>query len=164
METEYTEMAHLAELSAQDAMKQGKPPETGLDRFRKAYIGIALEDFEAYLRDDPERGTPPDSGLYADDLDDDTYDEIAAECAVFWNRNRAYILGCGVNNNYDNNGGRWSIEERAAHDFYLTRNGHGAGFWDRPELWGYHKDRLTQDSEWFGPTNFEIGDDGIVYG
>lgn len=25
-------------------------------------------------------------------------------------------------------------EERAGHDFWLTRNGHGAGFWDRGEL------------------------------
>lgn len=24
----------------------------------------------------------------------------------------------------------------AAHDFYLTRNGHGAGFWDKPEYYG----------------------------
>lgn len=24
----------------------------------------------------------------------------------------------------------------AAHDFYLTRNGHGTGFWDRDEIYG----------------------------
>jgi hypothetical protein len=27
-------------------------------------------------------------------------------------------------------------EERAGHDYWLTRNGHGAGFWDREELTG----------------------------
>lgn len=27
----------------------------------------------------------------------------------------------------------WS---RVGHDFWLTRNGHGAGFWDRPEVYG----------------------------
>lgn len=26
--------------------------------------------------------------------------------------------------------------EQAGHDFWLTRNGHGAGFWDRPEIYG----------------------------
>lgn len=25
---------------------------------------------------------------------------------------------------------------RMGHDLWLTRNGHGAGFWDRPEIWG----------------------------
>lgn len=26
--------------------------------------------------------------------------------------------------------------EQVGHDFWLTRNGHGAGFWDRPEVYG----------------------------
>jgi hypothetical protein len=26
--------------------------------------------------------------------------------------------------------------EQAGHDLWLTRNGHGAGFWDRPEIYG----------------------------
>ena len=32
-----------------------------------------------------------------------------------------------------------------AHDFFLTRNGHGVGFWDRPEMYGGQEnvDRLT---------------------
>ena len=34
----------------------------------------------------------------------------------------------------------------AAHDLYLTRNGHGAGFWDSPEDYGGQEnaDRLTK--------------------
>lgn len=31
---------------------------------------------------------------------------------------------------------------RAGHDFYLTHNGHGAGFWDGD--WPEHGDRLTE--------------------
>ena len=27
--------------------------------------------------------------------------------------------------------GGWYLAEQAGHDFWLTRNGHGAGFWDR---------------------------------
>lgn len=33
----------------------------------------------------------------------------------------------------------WSNQEimnQMGHDFWLTRNGHGVGFWDRPEIWG----------------------------
>lgn len=26
--------------------------------------------------------------------------------------------------------------DQVGHDFWLTRNGHGAGFWDRPEVYG----------------------------
>lgn len=33
----------------------------------------------------------------------------------------------------------WNNQEmmnQMGHDLWLTRNGHGAGFWDRPEIWG----------------------------
>lgn len=33
----------------------------------------------------------------------------------------------------------WTNQELVdsmGHDLWLTRNGHGSGFWDRPELWG----------------------------
>lgn len=51
---------------------------------------------------------------------------------------------------------------RVAHDFWLTRNGHGAGFWDGdyPEPWG---ERLTEAAQSFGECNLYIGDDGLIY-
>ena len=49
----------------------------------------------------------------------------------------------------------------AGHDFWLTRNGHGAGFWDRGlEDIG---DRLTEVSKTFGELYPYIGDDGKIY-
>lgn len=30
------------------------------------------------------------------------------------------------------------------HDFWLTRNGHGSGFWDREEIWGDCADFLSE--------------------
>jgi hypothetical protein len=33
--------------------------------------------------------------------------------------------------------------EQVGHDLWLTRNGHGAGFWDRPEVYGKHTDLFT---------------------
>jgi len=40
----------------------------------------------------------------------------------------------------------------APHDFFLTRNGHGAGFWDKPEKYGGQEnvDRLTAIAEKMG--------------
>jgi hypothetical protein len=40
--------------------------------------------------------------------------------------------------------------EQAGHDFALTRNGHGVGFWDRPEVYGKaNADKLTDIAESF---------------
>ena len=43
---------------------------------------------------------------------------------------------------------------QAGHDFALTRNGHGAGFWDHDA--GEAGDALTESAEWFGEFNIEI--------
>lgn len=49
-------------------------------------------------------------------------------------------------------------------DFWLTRNGHGAGFWDSPEIWGEENSNvLTDISTSFGETWAYVGDDGLVY-
>ena len=46
----------------------------------------------------------------------------------------------------------WDDDKQAGHDFHLTRNGHGAGFWDGdyPE----HGDKLTEACEPYG--TFEL--------
>lgn len=55
-----------------------------------------------------------------------------------------------------------------AHDFWLTRNGHGAGFWDR----SYSNDApdgndlgkaITQIAKQFQEIDGYVGDDGMVY-
>lgn len=51
----------------------------------------------------------------------------------------------------------------AAHDFWLTRNGHGAGFWDRPALSDGLGDRLTAHCKSFNQVSAYEGDDGKVY-
>jgi hypothetical protein len=51
----------------------------------------------------------------------------------------------------------------AAHDFILTRNRHGIGFWGDgrwAEPWG---DKLTALAESFGELGAYLGDDGLVY-
>lgn len=48
------------------------------------------------------------------------------------------------------------------HNFWLTRNGHGAGFWDGDyeETLG---NRLTKISKTFGEATLYVGDDGLIY-
>ena len=52
--------------------------------------------------------------------------------------------------------------ERIGHDFWLTRNRHGAGFWDGD----YTKrdgDILTEVAHAMGSAEWYVGDDGLVY-
>lgn len=55
------------------------------------------------------------------------------------------------------------IWEMAAHDFWLTRNGHGSGFWDGDWPGDIGK-LLTEISECFGSYDLYVGDDGLIYG
>lgn len=49
----------------------------------------------------------------------------------------------------------------AGHDLFLTREGHGAGFWDRGL--GHYGDVFTKYSESIGEADPYVGDDGYVY-
>lgn len=51
--------------------------------------------------------------------------------------------------------------EQIGHDFTLTRNGHGAGFWDRGL--GERGQRLTAACEPFGPAHAYESTSGKVY-
>lgn len=50
---------------------------------------------------------------------------------------------------------------QVGHDFCLTRNRHGVGFWDRGL--GELGDRLTDASHTYGEQSGYVGDDGLLY-
>lgn len=52
-------------------------------------------------------------------------------------------------------------DEQLGHDFWLTRNGHGTGFWDRGH--GMLGDRLTQAAKTHGSADLYVGDDGLIH-
>jgi hypothetical protein len=55
-------------------------------------------------------------------------------------------------------------DKKIGHDFWLTRNGHGAGFWDGDyEENEGDGDKLTEISKEFSELNPYVGDDGKVY-
>jgi hypothetical protein len=54
----------------------------------------------------------------------------------------------------------------AGHDFWLTRNGHGAGFWDRtynPSPLYYACQNLSDAAKVWGEASLYVGDDGLLY-
>jgi hypothetical protein len=52
-------------------------------------------------------------------------------------------------------------DEQVAHDFWLTRNRHGAGFWDRGL--GALGEYLALLAHPYGEVYLYVGDDGLIY-
>lgn len=113
-----------------------------LDEFVGQYLRTALWSSHG---DDGE----PLDGLYeVSDISDDATQAAYEECKDFILGNAqdlAEIIDAG----------------QAGHDFWLTRNGHGAGFWDRGL--GELGDRLTEASKVYGESDLYVGDDGLVH-
>lgn len=90
-------------------------------------------------------------GLTVLDLDPDAFQAMRADCAAF-----IELAGDDI---------ALYLEQRASehlgHDFWLTRAGHGTGFWDRGL--GALGDRLTAHAKTFGACELYVGDDGKVY-
>ncbi len=52
-------------------------------------------------------------------------------------------------------------QDHLEHDFILTVNGHGAGFWDGD--WESGEQFLSEICEAFNPIEIYLGDDGLLY-
>jgi hypothetical protein len=120
--------------------------ETQLKEFTANYIEAAL--WSSVDSND----VPLDDDRDSEDIAPDTMATIKADCATFVEAN-------GIPEYNDD---RYSDAERAGHDFWLTRCGHGAGFWDGDwaEPWA---EILTQGSKSYGEFDTYAGDDGRIY-
>ncbi len=80
-------------------------------------------------------------------LDDGSRLDLEADCRSFWHRFGCYITSEICEQHSPALG--ISLAAHAGHDFWLTRNGHGAGFWDGdwPEACS---DMLTKASVGYG--------------
>lgn len=129
-----------------------------IDPFTAAYIEAALwsstDDDQEHL----------DANYTVDDLAPETLAKMVADCARFQAENAADIHAddaCKFAADY-------SPSERAGHDFWLNRNGHGCGFWDG-DWTEPHAYRLSAASEAFGQYDLYVSssDDGStsqIYG
>lgn len=73
------------------------------------------------------------------DIDEDFLRESVIDCLAFYSRISCYLSPKNIT--------------QAGHDFWLTRNGHGAGFWDRPELYGNSCAYFSKIARSFGEAN-----------
>lgn len=122
------------------------PATPSLDTFVRAYIECALWT----LTDDA--GEPCDY-LSVSDIAPETLAKMREDCADF------HMLA-SVREDYME--AILDAPGAAGHDFWLTRNGHGAGFWDGD--WPHIGNELTTLCKSFGSFDLYIGDDGKVHG
>lgn len=129
-----------------------------LDDFTKGYIAAALgvETFDDRPNCDEDRSYQ-DMGYDADSIADASMDQIIADCQKFQADNQHLWEG-------KTTGHEWSIEEAAGHDFWLTRNGHGVGFWDREEIWGENKDTLSDAADSYNELHLYWDGSQIIFG
>lgn len=99
-------------------------------------------------------GTDSDIPAWAE-LSDKALAQIVADCAKFQRLASGLIAGGCVRDN------GCSDSAMAGHDFWLTRNGHGAGFWDGD--WPEVGARLDEIAKHFGGVEPYLGDDGKIY-
>lgn len=109
-------------------------------KFEQAYIECMLwssTDFE---------DEPLDSNYDINDLTPEAVAKIKTDCNEFITKAGALLDAID--------------DEQAGHDFWLTRNRHGAGFWDRGL--GDIGDKLTELSQAFGELDVFVTDDGSL--
>ena len=122
-----------------------------LDDFTRAYILAAFwtNDDEAPSGDYEQSGRF-DVMLARSSVE--AIEKMAADCAKFQAENEK-LLCVSVSRN----------AEMGGHDFWLTRNHHGSGFWDS-DYWAEDTGKaLTKASHAFGNQDLYIGDDGLLY-
>ena len=84
-----------------------------------------------------------------DDIHPDSVRKAEKACLDFWETNKELLQEALL------------TEEEIGYDFWLTRNGHGAGFWDR--CLGEIGEKLTAACKAYGESCVYIGDDGSLY-
>jgi hypothetical protein len=94
-------------------------------------------------------GTPLDEGHGIHDFHPTATRALIGDLEAFIEAEAADIAASGL------------TAQQVGHDFWLTRNGHGAGFWDRGL--GEIGDRLSEAAKVYGGVDLYIGDDGAIY-
>ena len=122
--------------------------------FFDAYVEAALWSSTDESR--PDGGDPLDQNYVPANIARNTFEAMRSDCEQFRTDNEEHFTA----ENYE---GRFGADAQAGHDFWLTRNGHGCGFWD-----GDWKEPaasiLTAAAKAFGSFDLYIGDDGQIYG
>ena len=98
-------------------------------------------------------GNPLDDTYGVEDIAPETKQEAQQQLNDFFEYiNELFLL---------NEARKYRDDNHIAHDFWLTRNGHGAGFWDG--AYGDIGDQLTAAAKSFGSVDLYVGDDNQIW-
>ncbi len=126
-----------------------------LDKFTIAYIECMF--WATNDESTTEGGDPLDENYGIDDIDPKSLVDIINDCRKF----QAVHAGDILSENYPNDLPS-STDAHAGYDFWLTRNSHGAGFWDRDWEEGAGK-RMGETSKRMGEVCVCVGEDGKIH-
>src|SRR5271157_470145 len=121
------------------------------DQFTRGYIETAL--WSTNDESDPSGGVPLDENYDIRDLSPSALQAMTQDCEKFQNENRELLDAAWNQDGQD--------AFRQGHDFWLTRCGHGAGYWDGD--YPTSGDGLTEASKSFGDVDLYVGDDDLIY-
>lgn len=124
-----------------------------LDDFTQAYIICALWSTTDYAND--QGGNPLDDCHDGSDIHPDTLAKMSKDCDDF-----RELVSEDLARAYAQRKVPYS-DECAGHDFWLNRNHHGAGFWDRG--FGRLGERLSDAAHTYGDAGLYIGDDEKIH-
>lgn len=119
--------------------------------FDDALAGCIEAALWADLRDD-EVGDPMD-GYDNTDLSEEAREKLARDLREFCENNAKDVV------EYIEGWGRSASD--LGHDFWLTKQGHGVGFWDRGL--GELGDRLTKATKPYGGQHLFVDEDGKIH-
>jgi len=122
-----------------------------LDDFTSQYIITAL--WSSNDESDPSGGEPLDSNYDILDLAPSCLQAMTEDCAGFQAENQELLAAASEQDGQD--------AERQGHDFWLTRCGHGAGYWDGD--YPTTGDGLTEAAKKWGSVDLYVGDDDMIY-
>jgi len=130
----------------------------------QAYVNTAL--WSSTDETDESGGNPLDDNYSIDDLTPETLVKMQADLDKFFTfleraQDGDRTLLESALEYAGSSGGDNDAEGTICHDFWLTRCGHGAGFWDGD--YGHIGDRLTEAAKKFGNVDLYVGDDGLIY-
>jgi len=133
-----------------------------LSGYREAMLWANTLEYGADGAEPDELGPSLDAPEYAGDIDPETWATAESDCRDFLTAIiDDELLPTGDDGSiiwpYDRLD--WSGAELAGHDFALTRNGHGAGFWDRGL--GEVGDKLSKLAGSYGECDWLL-QDGVV--
>lgn len=114
-----------------------------VDAFTLAYIEALLWSSSGELQ------SPLGRDANINEISPKLMERIESDCRNFQLFNGEHFVG---------------YEVQAGHDFALTRNGHGAGFWDPGRPWSKEVGKLLTDAAHaVGELELYRGDDGRIY-